>query len=58
MTTTLFLQRVVELGLSIFYLDLLTIGIVNDMYIENMKYKKVATQNNFDNFLEKKQIYL
>lgn len=35
MTTPLFLLRCVQLGLHISELDLLTIGMVNDMYAEN-----------------------
>ena len=35
MTTPLFLLRCVQLGLSIRDLDLLTIGLVNDMFIES-----------------------
>ena len=35
MTTPLFLLRCVQLGLSIGELDLLTIGLVNDMYVES-----------------------
>lgn len=54
MTTPLFLLRAVELGLSIIDLDLLTIGLVNDMYTEkandDWKYKEVATQEDFDRF--------
>ena len=54
MTTPLFLLRCVQLGLSIRDLDLLTIGMVNDMYAENsndqFKYKEIATQADFDNF--------
>lgn len=54
MTTPLFLLRAVELGLSIIDLDLLTIGLVNDMYTEKAndewKYKEVATQEDFDKF--------
>ena len=34
MTTPLFLLRCVQLGLSIGELDLLTIGLVNDVYVE------------------------
>ena len=34
MTTPLFLLRCVQLGISIQDLDLLTIGLVNDMYAE------------------------
>ena len=54
MTTSLFLLRCVQLGLSIRDLDLLTIGMVNDMYIESRndeyKYATVATQRDFDKF--------
>lgn len=54
MTTPLFLLRAVKLGLSILDLDLLTIGLVNDMYTEKAndewKYKEVATQDDFDRF--------
>lgn len=54
MTTPLFLLRCVQLGLSIRDLDLLTIGMVNDMYIESRndeyKYAVVATQKDFDLF--------
>lgn len=48
MTTPLFLLRCVQLGLCIGELDLLTIGLVNDMYVESRndehKYAVVATQ--------------
>ncbi len=54
MTTPLFLLRCVQLGLSIRDLDLLTIGMVNDMYAESRnddyKYAAVATQSDFDTF--------
>ena len=54
MTTPLFLLRCVQLGLSIRDLDLLTIGMVNDMYVESRndehKYSGVATQEDFDKF--------
>lgn len=53
MTTPLFLLRCVQLGLSIGELDLLTIGLVNDMYVEsrNDEHKYVvATQEDFDKF--------
>lgn len=54
MTTPLFLLRCVQLGLSIRDLDLLTIGMVNDMYAESRnddcKYKEIASQEDFDNF--------
>lgn len=54
MTTPLFLLRCVQLGISIRDLDLLTIGMVNDMYAENSnddcKYATLATQEDFDKF--------
>lgn len=54
MTTPLFLLRCVQLGLSIRDLDLLTIGMVNDMYAESRnddyKYREMATQSDYDNF--------
>lgn len=54
MTTPLFLLRCVQLGISIRDLDLLTIGMVNDMYAESRndeyKYQEVATQEDFDRF--------
>ena len=54
MTTPLFLLRCVQLGLSIRDLDLLTIGMVNDMYVESRndehKYAVVATQEEMDRF--------
>lgn len=52
MTTPLL--RCVQLGISIRDLDLLTIGLVNDMYAESRndeyKYQEVATQEDFDRF--------
>ncbi len=54
MTTPLFLLRCVELGISIGDLDLLTIGMVLDIWAEksndSVKYKKVAGQDEFDKF--------
>ena len=54
MTTPLFLLRCVELGISLSELDLLTIGIVNDMFTErendDFKYPYRATQTDFDLF--------
>lgn len=54
MTTTLFFLRYVEIGIIIFELDLLTIGIVLDIWIEKLndgvKYSKVADQVEFDKF--------
>lgn len=55
MTTPLFLLRCVQLGLSLRDLDLVTIGMVNDMYAESRNdeykgYKELATQEDFDKF--------
>ena len=54
MTTPLFLLRCVQIGLSIRDLDLLTIGMVNDMYAEcrndDYNYKEIASQDDFDRF--------
>ena len=55
MTTPLFLLRCVQLGISIRDLDLLTIGMVNDMYAESSNdhykgYQQLATQEDFDAF--------
>ena len=57
MTTPLFLLRCVQLGISIRDLDLLTIGMVNDMYVESgndqdadKNYRVLATQADFDRF--------
>lgn len=54
MNTPLFMLRCLQIGLSIKELDLLTIGMVNDMFIENMnddyKYAGVATQEDMDRF--------
>ena len=54
MTTPMFLLRCVQLGLSIRDLDLLTIGMVTDLYVESRtdepKYAEVATQKAFDQF--------
>ena len=55
MTTPLFLLRCVQLGISIRDLNLLTIGMVNDMFVEsrNDEYKgwrQIATQEDFDRF--------
>ena len=52
MTTPLFLLRCTEIGVSIRDLDLLTIGLVLDMWTEKandgVKYRRVATQEDFD----------
>ena len=56
MTTPLFLLRCVQLGLSIRDLDLLTIGMVNDMYTESRndeavdEYAVLANQKDFHVF--------
>ena len=54
MTTPLFLLRCVEVGISISDLDLLTIGLVIDMWTEKgndkVEYRQVATQADFDKF--------
>lgn len=57
MTTALFMLRCVQVGLSIRDLDLLTIGMENEMFIESRNdevadkvYAKQATQHDFDVF--------
>ena len=54
MTTPLFLLRCVQLGISIRDLDLLSIGMVNDIFAESRndecKYAILATQDDFDKF--------
>lgn len=54
MTTPLFLLRCCELGLSMADLDLLTVGLVTDMFIErsndSAEYTREATQEDIDNF--------
>ena len=55
MTTPLFLLRCVQLGISIRDLDLLTIGMVNDMYSESRNddytgYSEIAMQSDYDLF--------
>ena len=55
MTTPLFLLRCVQLGLSMADMELLSIGLINDMYAESRnddcKYAQIATQEDFDRFL-------
>jgi hypothetical protein len=50
----LFLLRCLQIGLSLRDLDLVTIGMVNDMYAESRnddyKYRELASQEDFDNF--------
>ena len=54
MTTPLFRLRCVQLGISIRDLDLLTIGLVNDMFTESANddypYKQLASQADMDKF--------
>lgn len=54
MTTPLFLLRCLQVGLSLRDLDLLTVGMVNDIFVENMnddyEYPQVASQEDFDKF--------
>ena len=54
MTTPLFLLRCKQLGLSMTELDLLTIGLINDMFTErendDFKYDTLAAQDDFDRF--------
>ncbi len=54
MTTPLFLLRCVQLGLSMADLELLTIGVINDMYCEirndECTYAQLAVQEDFDVF--------
>ena len=54
MTTPLFLLRCVQIGLSLSDLDLLTIGMVNELFIEKENdeydYPIKANQEMFDSF--------
>lgn len=54
MNTALFLLRAVELGISIAEMDLLTIGLLMDMWTEKAndgeEYERVAGQEDFDRF--------
>jgi len=54
MTTPLFLLRCVQLGLSIQDLELLSIGLINDMYAESRnddcEYAVLATQEDMNHF--------
>ena len=54
MNTPLFLLRCIEIGISIRDLDLLTIGMVMDIWTEkandDVKYQQIATQEDFDKF--------
>lgn len=54
MTTPLFLLRCVQLGISLGDMELLSIGLVNDMYAESRndewKYCELGTQEDMDFF--------
>lgn len=54
MNTGLFLLRCVQIGLTLSDLDLLTIGMVNEMFIEKdndeATYSYKAQQSDFDKF--------
>ena len=54
MSTPLFLLRCVELGLAVSELDLLSIGLILDMWTEKandgITYDAIATQEDFDKF--------
>ena len=54
MTTPLFLLRCVQIGLSLSDLDLLTIGMVNELFIEKdndeISYDYKATQEDMNRF--------
>lgn len=59
MTTPLFLLRCTQLGLSMADLELLSIGLINDMYSESRNddynYAEIATQEDYDRFLKKEK---
>lgn len=54
MTTPLFLLRCLQVGLSMRDLDLLTVGLVNDIFAEqlndNYDYATLATQEDMNSF--------
>lgn len=54
MTTPLFMLRAVQMGVTVRDLDLMTIGLVLDMFTEaqndNYNYPNLATQEDFDKF--------
>ena len=56
MTTALFMLRCVQIGIAISDLDYLTIGMVDDMFIESanddFNYPYLADQDDFDKFGE------
>ena len=54
MTTPLLMLRAVQLGIPVRDMELLTIGMIYDMYAEaendKIDYPIIATQSDFDNF--------
>ena len=56
MSVALFLLRCTEVGLSMSDLDELTVGMVNDMFVEKSNdtydWKEIASQEDFDRFQE------
>ena len=54
MSVALFLLRCTEVGLSMADLDELTVGMVNDMFVEKSNdsydWKEIANQDDFDRF--------
>ena len=54
MTTPLFLLRCIEIGISVSDLDLLTVGLVLDIWTERtndgVKYARIDGQEDFDKF--------
>lgn len=54
MSTALFLLRCTEVGLSMADLDELSVGMVNDMFVEKSNddydWKELASQDDFDRF--------
>lgn len=54
MSTALFLLRCTEVGLSMADLDELSVGMVNDMFVEKSNddydWKEIASQEDFDKF--------
>lgn len=56
MTTPLFLLRCVQLGISMADMELLSIGLVNDMFVESRndecRYAEIGTQEDMDTALK------
>lgn len=54
MSVALFLLRCTEIGLSMNDLDLLTVGMVNDMFVEksndNYEWRELASQDDYNKF--------